>query len=503
MSSPAVRYAENAGVSIAYQVLGDGPRDLLFVCGTMSHLELWWADPDAVAMIERLTGFARVILFDKPGTGLSDPIPTAPTVEQRADDIVAVLDAVGSERAIVVGFSEGGYPSMFLAATRPERVEALVLIGTTVATELYEGHPSTDERFADVWATIEESWQRWGEGFFLGSLAPTWAANPVTARLLGSFERTCMSPGMARSVLRGLHDIDMRDVAPTIAAPTLVLHAPETFIPQELGRDLAARIPGARFEALQGADHVFWVHNSERVPDAIEELVTGSSDRPHDHSRVLATVVFTDIVDSTRRLAAVGDAAWRRLLHDHDARMDELLGRFGGRPVKHTGDGRMARFDRPARAVRFATAMASAAQELGIEVRAGVHTGECEAVGDDLFGLSVVIAARIAARAGPSEVLVSSTVSDLVIGSGLSFVPAGTHELKGAPGRWTLHRADDDRPGPLHLGGYDVDVRQPMARTPNVRRRDRALAVVVRRAPELTRSALRAAARRHQVAPPA
>lgn len=491
-----VQYAQNGGVNIAYQVAGSGPYDLIFVCGTMSHLELWWSDPDAVAMIERLTGFARVILFDKPGTGLSDPTPAAPTVEQRAHDILAVLDAVGSERAIVVGFSEGGYPSMFLAATRPERVEALVLVGTTVATEVYPGHPSTEERFARVWATIEASWQQWGQGFFLGSLAPTWAANPVTARLLGSFERTCMSPGMARSVLRGLHDIDMREVAPTITVPTLVLHPPETFIPQELGEDLAARIPGARFEALQGPDHVFWIHNGQRVPDAIEELVTGSSQRPHDHDRVLTTVVFTDIVDSTRRLAAVGDEAWRRLLAEHDRRMDELLARFGGTPVKHTGDGRMARFDRPARAVRFATAMVEAAREVELEIRAGIHSGECEAVGDDLFGLAVVVAARVSALAGPGEVLTSPTVRDLVIGSGLGFEPAGEYELKGAPGRWPLHRAVGDRPGPLHDSGYDVDIRQPMVAVHRAARRDRAMLSAVRRAPQAVRAVVRASDRR-------
>lgn len=489
-----VRYAQNGGVNIAYQVVGSGPHDVIFVCGTMSHLELLWTDPGAVAMVERLSGFARVVLFDKPGTGLSDPIPTAPTVEQRADDIVAVLDAAGSERAVVVGFSEGGYPSMLLAATRPERVEALVLIGTTVATEVYDGHPSTEDRFAEVWTTIETSWERWGEGYFLGSLAPTWAANPVTSRLLGSFERTCMSPGMARSVLRGLHDIDMREVAPSITVPTLVLSAPETFIPQELGRHLATYIPGATFEALDGPDHVFWIHNAERVPDAIEQLVTGSSRRPRDHQRVLATVVFTDIVDSTRRLAAAGDAAWRRLLAEHDRTMDELLARFGGDAVKHTGDGRMARFDRPARAVRFATAMAEAAEQVGVQIRAGIHTGECEAVGDDLFGLAVVIAARVSALAGAGEVLVSSTVADLVIGSGLAFEPAGEHELKGAPGRWRLLRAVDDRPGALLHDGYDVDVREPVAE-PAPRRRDRALTAVARRAPATVRGALRASQR--------
>ena len=455
-----VRYAQNGGVNIAYDVFGAGDHDLVFVCGTMSHLELWWTDPHATEMLERLGRFARVVLFDKPGTGLSDPVPAAPTVEQRANDIVAVLDAVGSTRATVVGYSEGGYASMLLAATRPERVERLVLVSTSVATEVFDPYPTDPAHLAGMWATVADAWKHWGEGRLITALAPTWAEGSP-AQLLGVIERTCMSPGMARSVLEGMHGIDLRDVVPAIRVPTLVLHSSdETWFPVEMGRDLAARIPDARFAPLEGPDHVFWVHNAQRFADAVEEFVTGVAPAPHDHDRVLTTTVFTDIVDSTRRLADMGDAAWRRLLAEHDRRLDGLLASHGGRPVKHTGDGRMARFDRPARAVRFATAMVQAAREIGLEVRAGLHTGECEAVGDDLFGLAVVIASRVSALAGPSEVLVSSTVADLVIGSGLAFEPAGEHELKGAPGRWRLLRAVADRPGPLQADGYDVDVRE-------------------------------------------
>lgn len=486
-----MRYAENGGVSIAYQVVGSGPRDLIFVCGTMSHLELWWGIPEATAMIERLASFARVILFDKPGTGLSDPVPATPTVEQRADDIVAVLDAVGSERAVVLGYSEGGYAAQLLAATRPERVAALVLLSTTVATEHYDDAPVPRERFEQLWRQLEDCWPRWGEGQLLGLLAPTYAEHPVISRTLGSFERSCMSPAMARSVLRGMHDIDMRDVAPSISVPTLVLHPrDETWIPVELAGDLAARIPGARFVELEGRDHICWVDNGERLPAAIEEFVTGTAHTPRDHDRVLTTIVFTDIVDSTRNLVTSGDAAWRRLLAEHDRRVDDLLDRFDGVAVKHTGDGRMARFDRPARAVRFATAMAASAHEIGLEIRAGVHTGECESVGGDLFGLAVVIASRVSALAGADEVLVSSTVADLVIGSGLAFEPAGRHELKGAPGRWQLLRAIGDRPGPLHGDGYDVDIREPSDAT--TARRRTGLLRAVRAAPWLARAGFRA-----------
>lgn len=284
-----VRYAQNGGVNIAYDVIGDGPRDVVFVCGTMSHLELWWSDPDATEMLERLSRFARVILFDKPGTGLSDPIPATPTVEQRADDIVAVLDAVGSERAVVIGYSEGGFAAALLAATRPERVESLVLVSTTATSEHFDRCPVGPEWFASIWETVGDAWRHWGEGRLLTALAPTWAAGPQLA-LLGPIERTCMSPGMARSVLEGMHDIDLRDVVPTIRVPTLVLHSPdETWFPVEMGRDLAARIPGARFVPLVGPDHLFWIHNAARVPDAVEEFVTRAAPGPDDHDRVLAT----------------------------------------------------------------------------------------------------------------------------------------------------------------------------------------------------------------------
>jgi class 3 adenylate cyclase len=459
VAGPDVRYAQNAGINIAYQVFGEGPRDLVFVCGTMSNLDLFWSGRSAPAMLERLGRFSRVILFDKPGTGLSDPIPAAPTIDQRIADIVAVMDAATSDKAVVVGYSEGGLPAMMLAATQPHRVEALVLLETLVAMDWQPDISVGPEVYDQIWAVMDEACERWGQGVLMAALAPTWVDHPVYGPLLGSIERACMSPGMARSVLQGYHGMDMRDVATAIHVPTLILQSHSPFVTYELGLDLAQRIDGVRFVELTGVDHVVWIHNGKRFPDAVEEFLTGRRHSPSDDDRVLTTVVFTDIVDSTRQIAAAGDERWRTILADHDDRMDELLAEFGGLPIKHTGDGRLAHFARPARAVRFATAMTEAARSCGLEIRVGIHTGECESVGSDLIGLAVNIGARVAALAEPNEVLVSSTVTELVIGSGLAFTPRGQHDLKGAPGRWALYRYEDDRPGPLVAVGYDTDVR--------------------------------------------
>jgi pimeloyl-ACP methyl ester carboxylesterase len=496
MAAPDVRYAQNAGVSIAYQVFGDGPRDLVFVCGTMSHLELWWGDPGATTMLERLGRFSRVVLFDKPGTGLSDPVPAVPTVDQRTADVVAVMDTVGSEQAVIVGYSEGGFPAMTLAATQPNRVEALVLLSTTACTFWTDDIGVPPERIDVLWDVLERAWSDWGAGILMSGFAPSWVRHPAYRHMLGSIERTCMSPGMARSVLEGMRGVDMREVAAAIRVPTLVLHPPESFLPQALGRDLARRIQGARFVALQGADHLPWIHNAEAMPDAVEEFITGQRGAPRDDDRLLTTIVFTDIVDSTGQVAAAGDARWRTVLAEHDRRMDELLQRFEGRGLKHTGDGRLADFTRPARAVRFGVAMRDAARAAGLEIRVGIHTGECEEVNRDLVGLAVHIGARIAATARPSEVLVSSTVKDLVIGSGLAFSPRGEHELKGAPGRWALFSCDGDRPGPLVSSGYETDVRQE--RPPNdvtpTPLRDRVF-LATARAPRVARRLLQASNR--------
>jgi pimeloyl-ACP methyl ester carboxylesterase len=330
MAMPGVRYAQNAGINIAYQVFGEGPRDLVFVCGTCSNLELFWLDPPATAMLERLGRFSRVILFDKPGTGLSDPIPAAPTIDQRTDDIVAVMDAAGSDKAVIVGYSEGGFPAMMLAATQPRRVAALVLLETLVAMDWTPDIDVPREQYDRMWAALDEASERWGQGVLMSAMAPTWVDHPFYGPLLGSVEARCMSPGMARSVLQGYHGIDTRDAAASIHVPTLILQSHSPFVSHGMGRDLARRISVARFVELVGPDHAVWIHNGERFPDAVEEFLTGQGHAPSDDDRVLTTIVFTDIVDSTRQLATAGDERWRTILADHDARMDELLARFGG-----------------------------------------------------------------------------------------------------------------------------------------------------------------------------
>ena len=454
-----MHYAQNAGINIAYQIVGDGSIDLILVCGTCSHLELFWSAPEGRQMFEDLGRTFRVILFDKPGTGLSDPVPAAPTIDQRTADVMAVLDAAGSERAVVVGYSEGGLPALMLAATRPERVEALVLLETAVSMDWHEDMEVPRSHYERFWDRLDQACDAWGQGVLLSALAPTWAADPRYRPLLGPAEQTCMSPSMARSVLQSYRGQDLRQVAPLIRVPTIVLQSHNDFVTHEMGREAARRIPGATFVELPGRDHIVWIQNAERVVDAIEEFVTGRPASPHDEDRVLTTVVSTDIVDSTRRLAEMGDARWRATLAEHDRLMDDLLARLEGFAVKHTGDGRLCHFPRPARAVRFALAMVEAARTCGLEIRAGIHTGECEVVGNDLFGLAVNVGCRVAACAAPGQVLVSSTVKDLVIGSGLAFAPDGERELKGVPGTWSLYRCVDDRPGPLVGEGYDTDVR--------------------------------------------
>ena len=490
MDGGDVRYADNDGVSIAYQVFGQGPRDLVFVCGTMSHLELWWGDPLATAMLEALGRFSRVILFDKPGTGLSDPVPAAPTVEQRASDVVAVMDAAGSRRAVIVGFSEGGIPAITLAATQPERVEALVLLSAMATSEWHAELGFGPELHQHFWGILDEATAHWGQGILMSAFAPTWTTNPVLRRLLPSVERACMSPAMARSVLQGLHDIDLRAAAAAISVPTLIAHPPETLISDEFGRDLHRRIPHSSYVALQGPDHLPWVHNSELFPAAVENFLTGAESAPSDEHRIMTTVVFTDIADSTRRLAEVGDDRWRAILAEHDKRLGALLTRYGGEHVKHTGDGTMTRFARPGRAVRFAVAMRDEARELGLQLRVGVHTGECDVVDGDIFGMTVNIAARVAAAADIDAVFATSTVRDLVIGSPLSFTTRGVRDLKGVPGRWELLACEGETRGTAPPTSYETDVRHVAsegAETRSLRPMDRALVTSARVAPRTMR----------------
>jgi pimeloyl-ACP methyl ester carboxylesterase len=440
MQQPKTSYARNGDVNIAYQVVGEGPFDLVFVPGFISHLDLWWSFPETAAFLRRLASFSRLILFDKRGTGLSDPVPGVPTLEERMEDLHAVLDAVGSERAALLGVSEGGPMSILFAATYPERTTAMVIYGSTAKFANIDNMLS-ESRQAFVEETrgkIESMVDNWGEGRLFDVFAPSFAADEGLRRRLGLYERASASPAMIADLIGALAGIDVTGVLPVIGVPTLVLHrVGDPVIPVEAGRYTAEHVPGAVYIELDGDDHVPWLGDADGLLDEVEQFLTGAR-QSRQPDRVLATVLFTDIVGSTQRASELGDRRWRELLESHDGGVRRQVQMHGGRVVKSLGDGYLATFDGPARAIRCGGAVTSDAGSLGIEVRAGVHTGECELLGDDVGGMAVHIGARVAAKAGPGEVLVSSAVRDLVVGSGIEFDDRGIHELKGVPGDWTL-----------------------------------------------------------------
>ena len=435
MSLPETQYARSSsGDSIAYQVVGRGPRDVLFVPGFVSNLEVFWAEPSIARFYERLASFSRLILLDKRGTGLSDPLPGPQPLEERIEDVQAVMNAVGSERAALVGLSEGVAMAVLYAATYPDRTSALVLCGSILSNDR-ETHPA-GARWVDALDRIREAVDGWGDGSTMALVAPSAGATP---RQFGALERSGASPGMARALISQWLETDVRDVLPTITVPTLVLHRSDEIFPVDAAREIADLIPQARLVVLPGRDHAPWSGDSEAYVSEIEEFLTGAREGGRA-DRVLATVLLTDVVASTERAAEMGDTAWRDVVARHDELVRAELRRFDGREVKQTGDGFLAAFDGPARAVRCAKAIVEAApDELGMEIRAGVHTGEVEIVDSDLRGLAVHIAARVGALAGAGEVLVSSTVKELVIGSDLAFTDRGTHSLKGVPGEWRLY----------------------------------------------------------------
>ena len=432
-------YALSGDVRVAYQVVGDGPRDLVLVPGFVSNLELAWEYPSYERFMRRLAAFARVIVFDKRGSGLSDPVGEVATLEERMDDIRAVMDAVGSERADVFGWSEGATIAAVFGASRPDRVSALVLYGSFARGTPAEGYPWAVRRDAwELWLQEGEGEEAWGQGFSLLMLAPSRFEDEALVRWWGRFERQSMSPTMSRAALRLDMELDIREVVPSIRVPTLVIHRTGDVLPVEGGRWLAEQIPGARFVELPGEDHWPWTSDPDDIVDEVEEFLTGERhDREPD--RVLATVLFTDIVGSTKHATALGDRRWTDLLEQHDRLVRRELGRHRGREVKTTGDGVLATFDGPARGITCAQAICAQVRPLGIEVRAGLHTGECELRNGDVGGIAVHIGARVAGMAEAGEVLVSSTVKDLVVGSRLEFADRGTHSLRGAPGEWRLY----------------------------------------------------------------
>ena len=436
MAGP-IRYADSDGVSIAWRTVGEGERDIVVIPGFVSHLEILWEPPWSQRFLKRLTQLGRVILYDKRDQGLSDRLGQPPTLEQSMDDLHAVLDAAGSERATLIGVSEGGPMAILFAATFPERTERLVIVGSfarVAAAPDFEPGVALEQLhyFFDLVRS------RWATTDVLRPFAPSGSREPgVTAwgeRLL----RSASSPAGAYNLLHMYVDIDVRSALPMIQAPALVLHREgDVVAPFPHGRYIADHIPGARFVPLKGDNHIPVLDPQDDLLDEIEEFVTGT--RPvHEPDRVLATVLFTDICSSTERAAAMGDARWRDLLSEHDRLVRSEVERRRGKFIKSMGDGTLATFDGPARAIEGATAIRDAIAALGLQIRAGLHTGECELMGDDVGGLAVHIGARVAATAQPGEIRVSRTVADLVAGSGLRFEDRGEHELKGVPGSWRL-----------------------------------------------------------------
>jgi pimeloyl-ACP methyl ester carboxylesterase len=430
---PDTQYAKSGDVHIAYQVFGEGPINVVLAPPFISNVEHWWDEPDIARWLLRLASYARVVMFDKRGTGMSDRVSELPGLDQRMDDLRAVMDGAGIEQAALLGISEGGTLAALFAATYPERCRALVLYGSFAR---FASWFPTEEALAAFFGYVD---QAWGTGGSILKFAPSRANDPAFQRWWGRGERLGASPAAATTLMRMNSQIDISNIASTIRVPTLVIHRTEDVtINVEGGRYLAEHIPGARYLELPGTDHIPFVgDNAAEIADAIEEFLTGSR-APVTVDRVLATVLFTDIVGSTEKAAALGDRRWRDLLDHHHGTIRRNLARFRGHEIKTTGDGILATFDGPARGVRCAIAIAEEIRSLGIEVRAGLHTGECEMLDDDVGGIAVHIGARVAALAGAGEVLVSSTVKDLVAGSGLRFGDRGSRSLKGVPGEWHI-----------------------------------------------------------------
>jgi class 3 adenylate cyclase len=428
-------------VHIAYQVFGEGDIDVVLVNGYVTHVELAWEHEPMRRGLEGLASFARVIAFDRRGSGLSDPVPDAPSLETRMDDVRAVMDAAGSERAALIGISEGVAMSLLFAATYPDRVQSLVCIGGMARATPAEDYPWGTPVEALVESGFELVAPHWGTGAMIEVAAPSVADDPEARAMYGRLERSSGSPGMLGQLAQMFFEIDVRDVVPSVHVPALVLHRTrDRLVNVRHGRWLAEHLPDAKLVELEGEDHVVWYEDPERVLGEIQEFLTGAR-AAVEPDRVLATVLFTDIVDSTRTASELGDRAWREVLERYQRSVSAELDRFGGREVKSTGDGHLATFDGPARAIRAARAIVDSVAPLGIRLRAGMHTGECEVMGDDIGGMAVHIAARVSSLADADEVLVSRTVKDLVVGSGLEFSDRGSHTLKGVPDEWQVYAA--------------------------------------------------------------
>lgn len=436
---PETRYARSGDTGIAYQVVGEGDMDLVLAFPFLSHLDLLWESPALAHFVRRLGSFARVILFDRRGVGLSDPVKGAPTLEERMDDVRAVMDAAGSERAALLGMSEGATMCMLFAATYPQRTTALVLWGAMARSTVADDYPWAPPKEALLEANEELVSPLWGQGATIEIFSPSLAEDPRAREFQARFERQAASPMRVQQLFEMFLDTDVRGALPLIQTPTLVLHRRgDRAVNYRAARWLAEQIEGSRYVEFEGGDHFPWVGDSNAPLETIEEFLTGVRPGPAPE-RVLATVLFTDIVDSTRLATELGDRRWRNLLEEHQKVVRARLERFEGREVKTTGDGFLAVFDGPTRAVECARAIADDMPSLGIEVRAGLHTGEVELMGDDVGGIAVHVAARVSALAGSGAVLASRTVRDLATGSGIEFDHFGHHALKGVADEWDVY----------------------------------------------------------------
>jgi pimeloyl-ACP methyl ester carboxylesterase len=434
---PETRYTKSGNVNIAYQVIGTGPRDLVLVPGWVSNVDVFWEEPSVARFLTRLASVSRLILFDKRGTGLSDRAAEMPNLETRMDDVRAVLDAVGSQQAALCGYSEGGPMCALFSATYPNRSSALIMLGSYARLKPDRDYPHG--RPADATrAWIETCEREWGQPVGLEARAPTLAADIRVRQWWARFLRMSASPAAAVALIRMNYEIDIRHLLPSIRVPTLIMHSVgDQAIDVGASRYMARNIRGARYVEMPGMDHLPWGDGADIILDEIEEFLTGA--RHHlEPDRILATVLFTDIVGATEKAATLGDRKWHDVLDGYYTVARRELARFRGREIDTAGDGVFAAFDGPARGVRCAQAISGGVRSLGIEIRAGLHTGECEVMGEKVGGIAVHIGSRVASKAGPGEVLVSSTVKDLVAGSGLRFEDRGTHSLKGVPDEWRL-----------------------------------------------------------------
>ena len=443
METPRTRYALSGDVNIAYQVVGDGPIDIVFVMGWISNVEYSWREPHFAQFLQRLASFSRLIIFDKRGTGLSDRVSNTelPTLEQRMDDVRAVMDAASSKQAALIGISEGGPMCALFAATYPERTRALVMISSYACSRYSADYPwvRTEEQQEQFVRAISQGWGVEPVGF--EQRMPSLAGDARVREWWTEWQRMSASPGAVLALSQMNRQIDIRQVLPAISRPTMIIHATgDLSMPFGNGEYLARNIPGARLVRIDGADHLPWARDTDAVIDEISQFVTGVK-QVEEHDRILATVLFMDIVDSTRQLTERGDRAWREVLARFYEALRRTVASYRGREIDTAGDGLFASFDGPARAVRCACAAVAAIAPLGIAVRAGLHTGECELMGAKLSGIAVHLGARVCSMASPNEVLVSSTVRDLVAGSGLRFADRGAHQLKGVSDEWHLFAA--------------------------------------------------------------